>query len=74
MTNKVERKLITVAEAAKLLQKNPQNVRKNIRAGEFPGGFTVGKRCYINWLLFCQITGFTEDQIIEENNDEDLQR
>lgn len=69
MTNKVERKLITVAEAAKLLQKNPQNVRKNIRAGEFPGGFTVGKRCYINWLLFSQITGFTEAQI-EENNDE----
>lgn len=71
MTNKAERKLITVAEAAKLLQKNPQNVRKNIRAGEFPGGFTVGKRCYINWLSFSQITGFTEEQI-EENNDEDI--
>ncbi len=65
MSEKTERKLISVSEAAKLLQRNPQNVRKNIRAGEFPGGFTVGKKCYINWLLFSQITGFTEEQIGE---------
>ena len=61
----MSRTTITIAEAEALLRKKPQNLRKEVRQGNVPGGFTIGKHCYINWLSFSQVTGFTEDQIEE---------
>lgn len=61
------RTTISVEQAAKLIHRKPQNLRNDIRQGKCKYGWASGKHCYINWITFMAVTGFTEKDLEELN-------
>lgn len=65
----MERKTLTVAEAARLMNKNPQFVRIGLQKGIFPFGYAV--QTSSQWSYFISPSKFTEATGIKVGDDED---